>query len=236
MLSRRSLTCLLCVSLLTQVTTVHASLTLRPYVSSASNGSEVGSSSALACDDGTVGGTLVQRLEDWYGNSYQAPCSGARVTAVRFQHLSYGLPGPYLYRLHLVDATCATMMTTDVLQVAASTGEPTWVQVDLSGADWCVQGEFQIYLEPLTCVTPLAGQDCFPAVLVDATSDTDPGAHCARVSTQGAFERSCAAARSTDGRYFDFVLRVELQCDSASCSTAVTPTNWTLLKSIYRAP
>ena len=105
---------------------------------------------------------------------------------------------------------------------------------DLAGDDWCVQGEFQIYLEPLSCVDPLAGQDCFPAVVVDATSDTDPGAHCALVNTMGTFERTCAAARSTDGRYFDFALRPELQCDTVNCSTAVTPTNWTLLKSLYR--
>ena len=235
MLSRQSLACLLCVFLLTQAITVHASLTLRPYDSAASGSSEVGTSSALTCDDGTVGGTLVQRLEDWYGNSYEASCAGARVTSVRFQHLSYGLSGPYLYRLHLVDKACTTIMSTEVLQVAPSAAEPTWVQVDLAGDDWCVQGEFQIYLEPLSCVDPLAGQDCFPAVVVDATSDTDPGAHCAQVNTMGTFERTCAAARSTDGRYFDFALRPELQCDTVNCTTAVTPTNWTLLKSLYRA-
>jgi hypothetical protein len=175
MLSCQSLACLLCVFLLTQAITVHASVTLRPYDSSASSSPELGSTAALSCDDGTVGGTLVQRLEDWYGNSYEASCSGARVTSVRFQHLSYGLSGPYLYRLHLVDKACTTIMSTEVLEVAPSAAEPTWVQVDLSGNDWCVQGEFQIYLEPLSCVDPLAGKDCFPAVIVDATSDTDPG-------------------------------------------------------------
>ena len=236
MLLLRSLAGALCALLLTQGAVAHAALQLRPYDSVAPSTNDPSAQAALACDDGTIGGTLVQRLEDWYGNSFQTSCAGTRVTSVRFQHLSYGLAGPYFYRLHLVDTACATRMVTEVLEVGASAGEPSWVQVDLSAVDWCVQGEFQIYLEPLTCVTPLAGQDCFPAVVVDATSDTDPGAHCARVSTQGAFERSCAAARSTDGRYFDFVLRVELQCDSASCSTAVTPTNWTLLKSIYRAP
>jgi hypothetical protein len=216
--------------------TVRAQHVLRPYVGSTDPVTPLTVQAEEACDDGSVGGTLVQGVGDWYGNAFEAPCSGARVTQVRFQHLSYGLPGPYLYRLHLMDATCTLLASTGVLQVDPADAAPTWIEVDVSGAGWCVSGTYQIFLEPLTCDDPLRGDDCFPALCVDASSSTEPGAHCAQVSVQGAFERTCAAARSSDGRYFDFLLRAQVGCDDAACSTAVRSDAWSLVKSLYRTP
>lgn len=210
-----------------------ADVALRPYEGPAPASSQVQSSSESSCDDGSMGGTFVQRLEDWYGNSFVAACGGGRITSVRFQHLSYGLPGPYLFRLHLVDATCGWVGSTDVLETDPSDTEPGWVEVDTEDRGWCVQGDYQVLLEPLSCMDPLGGEDCFPALAYDATSSTDPAAHCAVVSTQGTFDRACSSARSADGRFFDFVLRPQLQCDDPACSTAVAPASWSLMKSLY---
>jgi hypothetical protein len=216
--------------------TGHAATTLRAYDGPAAAPTPTVAQSEEACDDGTVGGTLLQGIGDWYGNRFVASCAGERVTRVRFQHLSYGLPGPYHYRLHLVDASCTSLAATEVLQVEPADDLPAWVDVDVSEAGWCVSGEYQILLEPLTCVDPLTGDDCFPALCVDSSSTTDPGSHCAVVSTQGAFERACAAARSSDGRYFDFLLRAEVVCEDPACTTAVQPTGWSVVKSFYKSP
>jgi hypothetical protein len=62
--------------------------------------------SEAACDDGSSGGTLIQRIDAYYGNRFEVPCPGARVVGVRFVHHGYGLAGPYSFRLHLFDAGC----------------------------------------------------------------------------------------------------------------------------------
>lgn len=192
--------------------------------------------SEVGCDDGSVGGTLIQSLEEWYGNAFTAPCGGARVTHVRFQHMSYGLSGPYLYRLHLLDSACQLLVSTPLLETESGDGEPTWVDVDVSNQDWCVAGDYQIFLEPLTCADALSGADCFPALVVDSTSSPEPGTHCAVVNTPSLFGRACGAARSADGRYFDFLLRAEVDCAAASCSTGLQATSWSLIKSLYASP
>ena len=209
---------------------------LRPYDGSVDPTAQLQGTSATSCDDGSTGGTFVQELGDWFGNAFVAECGGGRITSVRFQHLSYGLPGPYEFRLHLVDAQCGWVGSTEVLQVDASDTEPTWVEVDTDAAGWCVQGAFQVFLEPLTTADPFGHEDCFPALVYDATSSTDPGSHCALVSTQGPLERVCSSARSADGRYFDFLLRPQVQCADPACSTAVSPTSWSLMKSLYGTP
>jgi hypothetical protein len=215
---------------------LHATVVLRPYAGAPVSSTELQTSSEAWCDDGSPGGTFVQGPEDWIGNTFVAACAGGRITSVRFQHLSYGLPGPYLFRLHLVDAACGLLASTDVVQIDASEGTPSWVEVDTDGAVWCVQGQYQVLLEPLTCAAPLSGEDCFPALVYDASSSTNPLAHCGRVSTQGAFERDCGAPRSADGRYFDFILRPQVQCAEPACATAVSPASWSLMKSLYQLP
>lgn len=207
---------------------------LRAFEGLPSPSTQTQRASQTSCDDGTFGGTFVQQLGDWFGNSFAPGCGGGRITSVRFQHLSYGLPGPYLFRLHLLDSTCGWVGSTEVQQINASDEAPAWVDVDTEEAGWCVQGEFAILLEPLTCADPFGGEDCFPALGYDSSSSTDPGAHCALVSTQATFDRVCSSARSADGRYFDFLLRPQVQCADPACSTAVAPVSWSLLKSLYQ--
>jgi len=99
-----------------------------------------------------------------------------------------------------------------------------------------VTGEFHLLLEPLTCADGPAGHDCFPAVVVDATADGDPASHCATVSASTGTHRQCFAARSADGRYFDFGLRATLRCAAPECATGVDGASWSGIKRLYRDP
>lgn len=190
----------------------------------------------MSCDDGTFGGTLFQRLDTLYGNRFEAACGAGQITGLTFVHYGYGLEEPYAYRLHLLDPSCRTLGVTDELLAPGAPLEPRLVEVDLSAYRWCVSGDFYLLLEPLTCADGRQGQDCFPALVVDASSDPDAGTHCASVSTQTAAGRECFVARSADGRSFDFRLRVQLLCRSELCLTPVTPCTWSTVKRLYHDP
>jgi hypothetical protein len=125
---------------------------------------------------------------------------------------------------------------TDVLTTPGAPDSLALTSVDLSNFGWCVQGAFHLLLEPLTCADGTIGRDCFPAVVVDATADGDPTTHCATVSAAAGLERDCFAARAADGRYFDFKLRVQVQCDVPECTSAVESATWSRLKRLYRDP
>jgi len=192
--------------------------------------------SEAACDDGTAGGTLVQSIDAYYGNRFAPVCQAARIESARFVHYGYGLAGPYAFRLHVVDTTCGEIGVTPVLTTAGAPDLVTTAEVDLSPYGWCVSGEFLLLLEPLTCADGPTGHDCFPAVVVDASTDGDAAAHCATVSVLAGAERQCFAARSADGRYFDFGLRVGLQCVAPECATGLEDTTWSGAKRLYRDP
>jgi hypothetical protein len=46
--------------------------------------------------------------------------------------------------------------------------------------------------------------------------------------------RECLAPQSVDGRYFDFRLRVEVECAAPDCAVAVHPGTWSQVKILYR--
>jgi hypothetical protein len=188
----------------------------------------------VACDDATNGGTLVQRSDTWYGNRFVVPCAGARVVSARFVHLGPGVFGTCAYRLHLLDADCREIGTSIQLDVPASPVVPGEAVVDLESYGWCVAGAFALVLEPLRCADGSAGRDCFPALVVDTTSDSDAAAHCAVVGAPAADGPSCLAPRSADGRFFDFRLRVELDCAASACATAVRAGTWTRAKRLFQ--
>lgn len=192
----------------------------------------VASSGEAACDDGSAGGTLVQRADDWYGNRFAAPCTAALLHSVRFAHFGYGLPGPYAFRLHLLDASCTEKGVTPILEIEGAPDDVTTVEIDLADLGWCVESAFHLLLEPLSCTGPTQ-DDCFPALVVDGTADGDGSSHCAIVSAPAATGRACFAARSADGRYFDFALRAQLDCASPQCATAVSPSTWGGLKRLF---
>ena len=48
--------------------------------------------------------------------------------------------------------------------------------------------------------------------------------------------RQCLAARSSDGRFFDFSLRVEVECGASQCTAGVQPGTWSSIKRLYRDP
>lgn len=182
------------------------------------------------CDDGTVGGTLVQRGDIYYGNRFTASCSGARLQSALFAYHGQGLAGPYAFRLHLIDPSCGAVGVTEVLTVPGAPDRVEETEIDLSALGWCVGSDFMLLLEPLTCAN---AADCLPALAVDATSDAS-GSHCAVVSAPGIVGRECRQARSSDGRGFDFRLRVRLDCAAPSCATTVTREAWGPMKRLYR--
>ena len=192
--------------------------------------------SDLHCDDGTNGGTLVQRFDAYYGNRYASGCAAALLQSVSFVHYGYAFAGPYSYRLHVLDSACREIGVTEPRRAASATQAPASVDVDLSGLGLCVGAEFYVLLEPLTCADGPGGQDCFPAIVFDTTSDNDPAAHCASLSAQTIAGRQCLAARSADGRYFDLRMRVRLACGAGDCTSAVSHTAWSNVKRLYRAP
>ena len=189
-----------------------------------------------SCDDGSFGGTLFESLEAYYGNQFSAPCAAAALQGVVFVHFGNGLPGPYLYRLHLLDAQCREIGVSDVRSAVGAPDTPATVEVDLSSHAWCVGSEFYLFVEPLTCADGMSGTDCYPALAVDATSSNDPGVHCARVNVDTYSGRQCLAARSADDRYFDFRLRARLDCQVPGCTSPIAPTAWSTLKQLYRDP
>jgi len=189
---------------------------------------------ASACDDGTDGGTLVQGLGAYYGNRFVLDCASGRLTAVDFTYFGAGLAGPYSYRLHVLDNACREIGVTSVLSAASAVDAPASAQVVLPEGGWCVGQAFAIVLEPLTCSDGAGGKDCFPALVVDATSDTNPTVHCAVVSAETSIGRECLAPRSADGRFFDFRLRATVLCDAPGCITPVAPVGWSHVKNLYR--
>jgi len=189
-----------------------------------------------ACDDGTAGGTLVQQRDGYYGNHFAAPCASARMLTARFVHYGYGLAGPYAFRLHLFDAACREVGATAELETPGAPDDLATVAVDLSSLGWCVTGDFQLPLEPPTCADGAAGHDCFPAVVVDASADGEAAKHCATVNLVTGGGRECFAARSADGRYFDFGLRVDVLCEAPACTSAIETTSWSQVKHLYRDP
>src|SRR2546425_8930258 len=104
----------------------HADVVLRPFVPSmqvAAPAPAAGEAEA-GCDDGSSGGTLVERLEAYYGNRFTAPCAAAVLEGASFVHFGYGLAGPYAYRLHLLDAQCREIGVTDVQNLPAAGEAP----------------------------------------------------------------------------------------------------------------
>jgi hypothetical protein len=190
-------------------------------------------SGALGCDDGTAGGTLIERAGEWYGNRFVPDCGAALLVRANFVHAAYDLPGPYAFRLRLLDAACRELGATPQISIPASPGTVAAHEIDLAPYGWCIDGPFQILIEPLTWADA-EGQDCFPALVVDASADADAEAHCATVSTAAAEGRQCFAARSADGRYFDFALRAELECAASECATPVAPSTWSRVKARFR--
>jgi hypothetical protein len=190
--------------------------------------------SEFACDDGSNGGTLVEHTEAYYGNRFATDCAAGRVLGVRFTHFGYGLQGNYAFRVHLFDAACAEVAVSDVRTIPGAPDALASVEVNLSNLGWCVSSEFSLMLEPLSCADGAAGHDCFPAVVVDASNDAEEPAHCAMVNAPTAEGRQCLAARSADGRYFDFRLRALVACSDPACATAVVPGTWTQIKRLYR--
>ena len=175
--------------------------------------------SQSACDDGTNGGTLVQRGDTWYGNRLALACASARLTAVEFTYFGAGFAGPYAYRLHFLDAECRTLATTPVWSVPSASEAPATVIVDLSAIEVCVGAAFIVALEPLSCADGATAQDCMPALVVDGSSDAQESAHCGVANTATSDGRSCLAPRSADGRFFDFRLRVQADCTAPENST-----------------
>ena len=156
--------------------------------------------------------------------------------AASFTHAGPALEGGIAYRLHLLDGDCHEIGVTPELSTPAAGAEPALASVDLAGFGWCVEGSFALVLEPLTCADGSAARDCSPALVVDATSDAVAEAHCAIVDAPTVDGRQCLAACSSDGRFFDFGLRVEVECAAPQCTAAVRPGTWSDVKRLYRDP
>lgn len=186
------------------------------------------------CDDGADGGSLVQRGDTWYGNRLALACASGRLTAVEFTYFGAGLPGPYAYRLHFLDGACRVLASTAVASVPAAPDAPATVTVDVSALAVCVSADFAIVLEPLSCADGPAAGDCMPALVVDGSSDSQEAAHCGVVSTTTSGGRECLAPRSSDGRFFDFRLRAQVDCAASECTSAVAPAAWSHVKRLYR--
>src|SRR5262245_59699246 len=77
--------------------------------------SDTVASSTLACDDGTIAGTLVQPGDAAYGNRFTLGCARGHVLRATFVHFGAGFVGPYAYRLQLFDADCRPLATTEPL-------------------------------------------------------------------------------------------------------------------------
>jgi hypothetical protein len=187
----------------------------------------------LSCDDGSMGGTLVQRDDTAYGNRFALGCAGGRLRRASFVHWGSGFAGPYAYRLRVLDAECRQVGVTGLLLAADAAGAPAAADVDLAAFGWCVGAGFVLALEPLTCAEV---GDCFPAVAVDASSDGDSRAHCGVVVKLGGGSQECFAPRSADGRYFDFRLRAEVDCADPLCASPVAAGTWTGVKRLYADP
>ena len=196
----------------------------------------VAAATTIACDDGSQGGTLVERQDHYYGNRFTAPCTAARIVAASFAHAGPALEGDATYRLHLLDGACNEVGVTPVLSTPAAGAAPAPVGVDLSAYGWCVEGSFALVLEPLRCTDVTLAPDCAPALVVDATSDAAAATHCAIVAAPTVDGRQCLAARSSDGRFFDFSLRVEVECGASQCTAGVQPGTWSSIKRLYRDP
>lgn len=181
------------------------------------------------CDDGASGGTLVQRGDHYYGNAFAVGCARARLMAATFTYHGHGLAGPYAFRLHLVDPACGATGVTPTLTVPGAPGGYATAEIDLASLGWCVGPEFLLLLEPLACA---AAEDCFPALAVDASSEP-VSTHCAVVSVPGSIARECRQARSSDGRGFDFRLRVAVDCGAPGCTTAVQAGTWGQVKRLF---
>lgn len=190
--------------------------------------------SVAACDDGTSGGSLVQRGDTWYGNRLQPACASGRLTAVEFTYFGAGLTGPYAYRLHILDAECRTLATTPVWSVPGAAGAPATATVDVGALGVCVGSAFAIVLEPMSCADGDTAQDCMPALVVDGSSDAHEPEHCGVANTVTSEGRACLAPRSADGRYFDFRLRAQVDCTAPECTSAVAPADWSRVKRLYR--
>lgn len=188
----------------------------------------------IGCDDGSAAGTLVEKQDHYYGNRFSAPCTGVRLTAARFTHSGPARSGGYVFRLHLLDGECREIGVTPELVTAADGAPATQASVDLGDYDWCIEGSFALLLEPLSTAGTGEVDDCYPALVVDATSDAVADAHCAIVNAPTADGRQCLAARSSDGRFFDFGLQVEAECGAPECTTAVEPGTWSSVKLLYR--
>jgi len=190
--------------------------------------------STAGCDDGTNGGSLVQRSDTWYGNRLAIACPSGRLTGVEFTYFGAGLPGPYFYRLHVLDAECHELAVTSVWNVPGAPDAPATAQVDLAGLEACVSASFSLLLEPLSCADGAAAHDCMPALLVDASSDTEEAAHCGVVNANTLDGRQCLAPRSVDGRFYDFRLRAQVECGVPGCTSATAPADWSRVKRLYR--
>jgi hypothetical protein len=186
------------------------------------------------CDDGTIGGTLVQRGEAYYGNRFETACATGKLTKARWMHFGYGLSGDYQFRLHLLDAACQEIAVTPILTIPGAPDAIASAEVDLTSFGWCVTNGFALLLEPLSCADAPDAQDCFPALLVDASTDGDPASHCGVLSAPSGDGRECLSPQSADGRFFDFRLRVEIACAAPGCAVAVHPGTWSQVKRLYR--
>jgi hypothetical protein len=226
----------LLLSTLTNLAAVTLQFRPLPAAPAAAELALVASEAAITCDDGTTGGTLVERQDHYFGNRFVTPCAAAHLTKASFVHFGPQLDGAYTYRLHLLDAACHEIGVTPELVTPAAAAAPALAEVDLGGYGWCVDGSFALVLEPLTCADGSTAHDCFPALVVDATSDAVAGGHCALVNAPTADGRQCLAARSVDGRFFDFRLRVQATCGAPECTTAVRPGTWSDVKRLYRDP
>jgi hypothetical protein len=186
----------------------------------------------LACDDGTTGGTLVQPGDAAYGNRFTPACAGARVLGASFVHFGAGFAGPHLYRLLLLNGDCTWLAATAPLQAPDAAVAPVAVDVDLAALGWCVGGDFVVVVQPMDCTGETHG--CFPALVVDASSDG--GDHCGVVVATGASAPECRSPQSADGRRFDFRLRVDVDCADPLCASPIASRTWSDVKRLYTDP
>jgi hypothetical protein len=169
----------------------------------------------LSCDDGGWEGFIINTgSENWYGNLFELPCDVAHLKSIWFQHYSPGFVGPYSYNLHVLDASCTEILAVNGLTAQNAAGAIRTEVVDLESYGLCVDGDFHIMIEPLSCQDAPASQDtCYPSMLIDLSPGPNPALACSRIRIPSG---QCLQF-TAGGNYWNYLLRATVECDAPIC-------------------
>jgi hypothetical protein len=174
---------------------------------------EIQSDQELYCDDGSGETFLYSASENWYGNLFVLPCDVAQLKSIRFFHHGFGFAGPYDYNLHILDASCNQIAVFTGLQAQDASSTLEEEIVDLSSYNLCLDGDFMVMVEPLSCVDAPTDQDCYPSMYFDTSPGTNPANACSRIRLPS----SNCVQFTVGGNYGNYLLRATIDCDATIC-------------------